>query len=84
VLPLPLLKLAKALERLKSPPHGRYGSPELLRPTGGFLTAVPPSLPVDSWPLCNALNLGVEFFSSFLTPNSGVTLSFSLFLLAKP
>jgi hypothetical protein len=28
---------------------------------------------------CNALNLGVEFFSSFLSPNSGVTLSFSLF-----
>jgi hypothetical protein len=26
---------------------------------------------------CNALNLGVEFFSSFLSPNSGVTL-FSL------
>jgi hypothetical protein len=28
---------------------------------------------------CNALNLGVDFFSSFLSPNSGVTLSFSLF-----
>jgi hypothetical protein len=28
-------------------------------------------------PSCNALNLGVEFFSSFLSPNSGVTL-FSL------
>src|SRR5688572_13779028 len=28
---------------------------------------------------CNALNLGVEFFSSFPSPNSGVTLSFSLF-----
>jgi hypothetical protein len=26
---------------------------------------------------CNTLNLGVEFFSSFLSPNSGVTL-FSL------
>jgi hypothetical protein len=26
---------------------------------------------------CNALNLGVEFFSSFYSPNSGVTL-FSL------
>jgi hypothetical protein len=24
---------------------------------------------------CNALNLGVEFFSSYLSPNSGVTLS---------
>jgi hypothetical protein len=23
---------------------------------------------------CNALNLGVEFFSSFYSPNSGVTL----------
>jgi hypothetical protein len=32
-----------------------------------------------SVPHCNALNLGVEFFSSFLSPNSGVTLSFSLF-----
>jgi hypothetical protein len=29
--------------------------------------------------LCNALNLGVDFFSSFPSPNSGVTLSFSLF-----
>jgi hypothetical protein len=28
---------------------------------------------------CNALNLGVDFFSSFLSPNSGVTLSFFLF-----
>jgi hypothetical protein len=27
--------------------------------------------------ICNALNLGVEFFSSFLSPNSGITL-FSL------
>jgi hypothetical protein len=37
-------------------------------------------LPLDRLPLgdlCNALNLGVEFFSSFLSPNSGVTL-FSL------
>jgi hypothetical protein len=32
---------------------------------------------------CNALNLGVEFFSSFLSPNSGVTLFFSR-SLAKP
>jgi hypothetical protein len=30
---------------------------------------------------CNALNLGVEFFSSFLSPNSGVTL-FSLSFFA--
>jgi hypothetical protein len=29
--PLPLLKLAKALVRLKPPPHGRNASPELLR-----------------------------------------------------
>jgi hypothetical protein len=48
VLPLPLLKLAQALARLKSPPRGRNGSPELLRPARGFLTAVLPSLPVDS------------------------------------
>jgi hypothetical protein len=32
---------------------------------------------------CNALNLGVEFFSSFLSPNSGVTLfSLSSFALS--
>jgi hypothetical protein len=49
--PLPLLKLAKALARLKSPPRGRNGSPELLWPARGFLTVVLPSLPVDSWPL---------------------------------
>jgi hypothetical protein len=51
VLLLPLLKLAKALARLKPPPHGWNGSPELLRPARGFLTTVLPSLPVDSWPL---------------------------------
>jgi hypothetical protein len=51
VSPLPLLKLAKALARLKSPPRGRNGSPELLEPARGFLTAVLPSLPMDSWPL---------------------------------
>jgi hypothetical protein len=50
VSPLPLLKLAKVLARLKPPPCGRNGSPEFLRPTRGFLTAVLPSLPVDSWP----------------------------------
>ena len=48
--PLPLLKLAKALARLKFPPRGWNGSPELLQPAQGFLTVVPPSLPVDSWP----------------------------------
>jgi hypothetical protein len=32
--------------------------------------------------ICNALNLGVEFFSSFYSPNSGVTLfSFPVSLL---
>jgi hypothetical protein len=49
--PLPLLKLAQALSRLKSPPRGQNGSLELLQPARGFLTAVLPSLPVDSWPL---------------------------------
>jgi hypothetical protein len=48
---LPLLKPAQGLARLKSPPRGRNGSPELLWPARGFLTAVLPSLPVDSWPL---------------------------------
>jgi hypothetical protein len=48
---LPLLKLAQALARLKSPPRGRNGSPELLRLARGVLTAVLPSLPGDSWSL---------------------------------
>jgi hypothetical protein len=39
---------------------------------------------VDEVVDCNALNLGVEFFSSFLSSNSGVTLSFFLLLLVKP
>jgi hypothetical protein len=51
VSPLPLLKLAQALARLKSPPHGRNGSSELLRPARDLLTAILPSLPIDSWPL---------------------------------
>jgi hypothetical protein len=51
VSPLPLLKLAKALARLKSPPRGRNRSPELLRPARDSLTVVLPSLPADSWPL---------------------------------
>jgi hypothetical protein len=42
VSPLPLLKLAQALARLKSPPRGRNGSPELLRPARDFLTFVLP------------------------------------------
>jgi hypothetical protein len=51
---------------------------ELPRPRAGLMSLG------DSWlrlrgGLCNALNLGVDFFSSFLSPNSGVTLSFSLF-----
>jgi hypothetical protein len=49
--PLPLLKLAKALARLKSPPHGRNRSPEFLSPARDLLTAVLPSLHVDSRPL---------------------------------
>jgi hypothetical protein len=49
--PLPLLKLAKALARLKPPPRGRNGSLEFLQAARGFLTAVLPSLFVDSWPL---------------------------------
>jgi hypothetical protein len=44
VSPLPLLKLAKALARLKFPPRGRNGSPEFLRPARDLLTAVLPSL----------------------------------------
>jgi hypothetical protein len=47
--PLPLLKLAKALARLRTPPRGRNGSPEFLRLARGLLTAVLFSLPVDSW-----------------------------------
>jgi hypothetical protein len=42
VSPLPLLKLAKALACLRTPSRGRNGSPVLLRPARGFLTAVPP------------------------------------------
>jgi hypothetical protein len=48
---LPLLKPAQALARLKSPPRGRNGSPELLWPARGLPTAVLPSLSVDLWPL---------------------------------
>jgi hypothetical protein len=49
--PLSLLKLAKALARLKPPPRSRDSSPELLWPARDILSAVLPSLPVDSWPL---------------------------------
>jgi hypothetical protein len=77
VSPLPLLKLAQALARLKSPPRGRNGSPELLRPARGFLTAVQPSLPVDSRPL-PAIEFAVAPSPSL--PNSGdsgVTLAYA-------
>jgi hypothetical protein len=62
---LPLLKLAKALARLKSPPRGRNGSSEFLWPVRDLLTTRSPlyargfmasSLPLSSpWrplPLC--------------------------------
>jgi hypothetical protein len=49
--PLPLLKLAQALVRLKPPPCGRNASLEFLRSARDPLLAVLPSLPVDSWPL---------------------------------
>jgi hypothetical protein len=49
--PLSLLKLAKALARLKPPPRSRDSSPELLWPARDILSVVLPSLPVDSWPL---------------------------------
>ena len=48
--PLPLLKSAKALACLKSPPCGRNHSPEFLRPARDLLTDVLPSFPMDSWP----------------------------------
>jgi hypothetical protein len=68
VSPLPLLKLAKALARLKSPPRGRNRSPEFLRPAQDSLTTVLPSLPVDSWPL-PAIEFAVA--PSYPLPNSG-------------
>jgi hypothetical protein len=68
VSPLPLLKLAKALARLKSPPHGRNGSSELLRPARGFLSAVLPSLPWIHGPF-PAIEFAVAPSSSL--PNSG-------------
>jgi hypothetical protein len=49
--PLSLRKLAQAVAHLKSLPRGRNGSPEFLRPAQDLLTAVLPSLLVDSWPL---------------------------------
>jgi hypothetical protein len=47
---LSLLKLAKDLARLKSPPRGQNGSPEFLLLARDLLTSVLPSLPMDSWP----------------------------------
>ena len=49
--PLPLLKLAQALARLKPPPRGRNASLKLLRPARDLLSADLLSLPSDSWPL---------------------------------
>jgi hypothetical protein len=67
VSPLPLLKLAKVLARLKSPPHVQNGSPEFLRPARDLLTAVLPSLPVDSWLLpCHLVRRGALFPSAQL------------------
>jgi hypothetical protein len=68
VSPLPLLKLALALARLKSPPRGRNGSPELLRPARGFLTAVLPLCPWIHGPF-PAIEFAVTPSSSL--PNSG-------------
>jgi hypothetical protein len=58
-LPLPLLKLAKALACLKPPPRGRNASPELLRPArdplsalGCVASSLPLSSPWHSLPLC--------------------------------
>jgi hypothetical protein len=65
---LPLLKPAKALARLKSPPRGRSRSPKLLRPTRDLLTAALSSLPVDSWPF-PAIEFAVAPSSPL--PNSG-------------
>jgi hypothetical protein len=48
---LPLLKLARALPLPIAPSGGRDFSPEFLQPARDLLTAVLPSLLVDSWPL---------------------------------
>jgi hypothetical protein len=68
VSPLPLIKLVQALARLRSPPRGRNGSPEFLRPTRDLLTAVLLSLPVDSC-LFPAIEFAVAPSSPL--PNSG-------------
>jgi hypothetical protein len=68
VSPLPLLKLAKALARLKSPPRGRNGSPELLRPPETFS---PPFSLLCPW--IHGLFPAIEFVVAFSPslPNSG-------------
>jgi hypothetical protein len=68
VSPLSLWKLAKALARHKSPPRGRNHSPEFLRPARDFLSAVLPSLPVDSWPLPPPLSSSWRPLPLFPTP----------------
>ena len=66
--PLSLLKPAQALARLKSPPRGRNGSPEFLRPARNSLTAV---LPLCPW--IRGLFPAIEFTvaPSSPLPNSG-------------
>jgi hypothetical protein len=81
VSPLPLLKLAQALVRLKPPPRGRNGSPEFLRLARGFLTAILPSLPMDSWPFPrHRVRCGALFHSAQLrrprTPLAHACLNF--------
>jgi hypothetical protein len=49
--PLPLLKLAQALARLKPPPRGRNALPKFLRSARDLLPTVLPPLSADSWPL---------------------------------
>jgi hypothetical protein len=65
--PLPLLKLAKALARPKPLPRDRNASPELLWSARDLLSVVLPSLPVDSWPLpCHWVRRGVLSLSAQL------------------
>jgi hypothetical protein len=82
-------RLSRSLSQLSpediSPAHG-LGSPTpgLVPPMDDLARFQPPLLRLLGLGSCNALNLVVEFFSSFPSPNSGVTLSFFPFLLAKP
>jgi hypothetical protein len=66
--PLPLLKIAKALARLKSPPRGRNGSSKLFRPARGFSPPFPPVCPWIHGPF-PAIEFAVAPSSSL--PNSG-------------